>query len=167
MPQTYFEPENLKALVEVFHEAKRILQRRGSADPVMLDWTARRILNLAAQGLPPSVILAEILPPITPEAAGLPAHPGADEIIVQGRSGGKLEVVQDMPEGGKILQLDIIASLSLESPRPKLRESREKNVPSYQSSGIFSTGPPSRIRTAGPALLTGYRGQPTDSKGRL
>lgn len=76
MAKAYFDPESLEALVEVFFEAKRLLQRRGFVDQVTLDWIARRILNLADQGLPPRAILAEVLPLMTPEAAGLLAASG-------------------------------------------------------------------------------------------
>jgi hypothetical protein len=72
MPKAYFEPQNLDALVEVFHEAKRILERRGDTHPVILDSVARRILELASSGMPPWMILGEIMPPMTPEDAGLP-----------------------------------------------------------------------------------------------
>jgi hypothetical protein len=82
MPKAYFEPENLDALVEVFHEAKRLLERRGASHPAVLDAVARRILNLAYQGLPPWMILGEVMPPISPEAAGLPESSSAEEIIV-------------------------------------------------------------------------------------
>jgi|GEM_PF-6671945 len=53
MPKAYFEPEYLNALVDVFHEAKRILERRGITHPVALDAVARRILSLAQEGVPP------------------------------------------------------------------------------------------------------------------
>jgi hypothetical protein len=83
MPKTFFEPDNLDALAEIFHEAERDLQRRGLADPVNLDWTARRILNLAGQGLPPWIILAEISAPMRLETAGLPPRSGSDETAAE------------------------------------------------------------------------------------
>jgi hypothetical protein len=60
MPRAYFEPESLDALAEVFAEAKRRLGARDINDPTTLDLVASRILRLAADGLSPSMILAEI-----------------------------------------------------------------------------------------------------------
>lgn len=64
MPKAYFEPENLNALIEVFTEAKRRLNSQDINDPTKLDFIARRILNMAADGLPPWLILREIAPQI-------------------------------------------------------------------------------------------------------
>lgn len=80
MPKAYFEPENLDALAEIYQEGKRILLRRECADPVTLDWMARRILNLADQGLPPWLILAQILPPTTAKTVGPRANSHADPL---------------------------------------------------------------------------------------
>lgn len=82
MLREYFEPENLRALAEVFEEAQSILERRDIEHPVVVDAIARRILELASQGLPPWLILAEIVPPMTPEEAGLRMH-GAPAILVE------------------------------------------------------------------------------------
>ena len=60
MPRAYFEPESLDALAEVFAEAKRRLNSKDINDPTALDTVASRILALAAEGLPPSMILREI-----------------------------------------------------------------------------------------------------------
>jgi hypothetical protein len=62
MPKAYFEPENLNALIEVFTEVKRRLNSQDINDPTRLDLVARRILNLAADGLSPEMILQEISP---------------------------------------------------------------------------------------------------------
>jgi hypothetical protein len=72
MPRAYFDPQHLDALVEVFHEAKRLIERRGATHPVAMDAVARRILELAYTGMPRWLILAEIIPPMTSEDAGLP-----------------------------------------------------------------------------------------------
>ena len=80
MPKAYFEPENLNALVEVFNEAKRLLERRGISDPDQLDFVARHILDLAYHGHPPWTILNKVLPPLSAEEAGLPKKP-AEELI--------------------------------------------------------------------------------------
>jgi len=71
MPKAYFEPGTLTALGEVFKEARSVLERRGEDSPANLDWTARRILELASRGLPPWMILSEVVRPITPPEAGL------------------------------------------------------------------------------------------------
>lgn len=95
MPKAYFEPEHLDALVEVFREAKQNLRRRGITDAVTLDWIARRILSRAGQGLAPRAILAEIIPPVTPEAAGLPSFRGGEKILVHalmGEGGSKFKM---------------------------------------------------------------------------
>lgn len=60
MPKTYFEPENLNALVEVFTEVKRRLNSQDINDPTKLDLIAHHILRLAADGIPPWTILKQI-----------------------------------------------------------------------------------------------------------
>lgn len=82
MPKAYFEPENLDALVDVFHEAKRLLERQGVTHPVALDAVARKILGLAYHGMPPWLILGQIIPPMTAEAAGLPETAAPNDIVV-------------------------------------------------------------------------------------
>lgn len=72
MRKAYLEPEQVSALVEVFQEAKRLLGRRGVTQPFQLEAVAHRILQLAGEGMPPWLILAEIVPPLSPEEAGLP-----------------------------------------------------------------------------------------------
>lgn len=57
MPKAYFDPENLNALIEVFTEAKRRLNRQDINDPTKLDFVACRILSLAADGMSPEMIL--------------------------------------------------------------------------------------------------------------
>ena len=81
LAKEYFEPENLDALVEVFHEAKRLLERRGVTHPTILDAMARKILSLAYEGWPPWLILNEVIPPMSPEDAGLPR---SEEAIILG-----------------------------------------------------------------------------------
>jgi hypothetical protein len=72
MSKTYFEPEQVDALVDVFQEAKRLLERRGATSRRQLDAIAHMILKLAYEGVPPWLILSEIMPPLSPEEAGLP-----------------------------------------------------------------------------------------------
>jgi len=72
MSKAYLEPEQVDALVDVFQEAKRLLERRGMASHRQLDAIAHMILKLAYDGVPPWLILNEILPPMSPEGAGLP-----------------------------------------------------------------------------------------------
>jgi hypothetical protein len=72
MSNTYLEPEQVDALVDIFQEAKRLLQRRGVTDRRQLDTVAHMILKLAYDGMPPWLILGEIMPPMSPEDAGLP-----------------------------------------------------------------------------------------------
>jgi hypothetical protein len=72
MSKAYLEPEQVDALVEVFHEAKRLLERRGVTSRRQLDTVAHMILKLAYDGIPPWLILSEIMPPMSPEDAGLP-----------------------------------------------------------------------------------------------
>jgi hypothetical protein len=60
MVKGYFEPENLNALAGVLALAKCQLKSEDLTDPTKLDAVALRILNLAAQGMPPRVILREI-----------------------------------------------------------------------------------------------------------
>jgi hypothetical protein len=72
MPKTHLDPEHMDALVDVFQEAKRLLSRRGVTDPRQLDLVAHMILKLACDGMPPWLILNEIMPPLSPEDAGLP-----------------------------------------------------------------------------------------------
>jgi hypothetical protein len=62
MAKTFFEPENLNALAEIFAEAKRQLAERHVTDGAAIDLLAQRILHLAADGLPPSIILLEVAP---------------------------------------------------------------------------------------------------------
>jgi len=61
MPHSYFEPENMKALMLVFEQAKAILEKRGLTDPHDLDFVAHRILRLASEGVEPSFMLAIVL----------------------------------------------------------------------------------------------------------
>ena len=72
MSKAYLEPEQMDALVDVFQEAKRLLERRGVTNCQQLDTVAHMILQLAYDGMPPWLILSEILPPMSPEDAGLP-----------------------------------------------------------------------------------------------
>ncbi len=83
MSKAYLEPEQVNALVEVFQEAKRLLERRGVASRRQLDVIAHMILRLAYDGMPPWLILSEIMPPISPEEAGLPAQ-GESITLVRG-----------------------------------------------------------------------------------
>lgn len=74
MPKAYFEPENLRALEDVLTEARRRLNSLNVNDPAQLDFIAARILHLAADGMPPYMILREIAPdmgeaPATNDAA--------------------------------------------------------------------------------------------------
>lgn len=71
MPKAYFEPATIAALGEVLKQAKAILERRGEDTPANLDWVAQRILHLASEGLAPSLILAEVVRPMSPSEAGL------------------------------------------------------------------------------------------------
>ena len=82
MPKAYFEPENLNALVEVFTEAKRRLNSQDINDSSRLDLIASRIFGLAAQGMPPWMILQEIAPQV--EAASYEAA----SYNAQGETGG-------------------------------------------------------------------------------
>jgi hypothetical protein len=72
MSKAYLEPEQVDALVDVFQEAKRLLERRGVTGRRQLDTVAHMILKLAYDGVPPWLILSEIMPPMSPEQAGLP-----------------------------------------------------------------------------------------------
>jgi hypothetical protein len=72
MSNPYLEPEQVDALVDVFQEAKRLLERRGVTSRRQLDAIAHMILKLAYDGVPPWLILSEIMPPVSPEEAGLP-----------------------------------------------------------------------------------------------
>lgn len=72
MSTAYLEPQQVDALVEVFQEAKRLLERRGVTSRRQLDAIAHMILKLAYDGMPPWLILGEIIPPLSPEEAGLP-----------------------------------------------------------------------------------------------
>lgn len=74
MSKAYFEPEQVDALVAVFQEAKRLLERRGVTSRRQLDTVAHMILKLAYDGTPPWLILGTIMPPMSPEDAGLPAR---------------------------------------------------------------------------------------------
>ncbi|WP_119271634.1 hypothetical protein [Taklimakanibacter deserti] len=62
MPKAYAASENLDALIEVLHEAKRILEGQGVTDRAELDAVALGILSLAYKGVPPRLILGEIMP---------------------------------------------------------------------------------------------------------
>jgi hypothetical protein len=64
MSKGYFEPEHVDALVDVFTEAKRLLAQRGVSDPLELEAAAHRILDLAKDGMPPWLILGQIVPAI-------------------------------------------------------------------------------------------------------
>jgi hypothetical protein len=81
MRKTYLEPEHFDALVDVFHEAQRLLKQHGRAQTDQAA-IARRIIRLALDGLPPSLILNKILPPMSPEQAGLPQVNPANKIIL-------------------------------------------------------------------------------------
>ena len=81
MSKSYLEPEQVDALVEVFQEAKRLLERRGVTSRRQLDTVAHMILELAYEGIPPWLILSEIMPPMSPEQAGLP-HEGENITLV-------------------------------------------------------------------------------------
>jgi hypothetical protein len=72
MSKAYLEPEQVDALVDVFQEAKRLLERRGVISRRQLDTLAHMILKLAYDGMHPWLILSEIMPPMSPEDAGLP-----------------------------------------------------------------------------------------------
>ena len=72
MSRSHLDPEHVDALVDVFQEAKRLLSRRGLTNPRQLDLVAHMILKLACDGMPPWLILSEIIPPPSPEDAGLP-----------------------------------------------------------------------------------------------
>lgn len=60
MRRDYFEPENITALAEVLAEAKRRLDVENQTDSTSLEVVALRILRLAADGMPPWLILKEI-----------------------------------------------------------------------------------------------------------
>ena len=77
MVKAFFEPENLNALAVVFAEAKRRLVERGVADDAALDMLAHRIITLAGQGMPPSMILREIEPRAATEGFFLPGDANA------------------------------------------------------------------------------------------
>jgi hypothetical protein len=72
MRRAYLEPDQVSALVDIFQEAKRLLERHGTVQPYQLDAVAHRILQLASEGMPPWLILAEIMPPLSAQEAGLP-----------------------------------------------------------------------------------------------
>lgn len=71
MPKAYFEPKTLAELGAVLEQAKAILARRGEDTPINMDWVARRILELASQGVPPEQILGQVMKPLSPLDAGL------------------------------------------------------------------------------------------------
>ncbi len=71
MPKAYFEPKILTELGAVLERAKAVLAHRGEDTPVNLDWVARRILELASQGVRPEEILAQVIRPLSPADAGL------------------------------------------------------------------------------------------------
>ncbi len=60
MPKAYFEPQMVAVLGDVLNEAKAVLECRGEVNPTNLDWIARRILELASQGLSPWLVLAQL-----------------------------------------------------------------------------------------------------------
>ena len=68
MSKRYIEPENLNALAEIFHEAKRRMRPEEVSDPAVLSSVALRILNLAAEHSSPWLILREL------ETAKLGSH---------------------------------------------------------------------------------------------
>lgn len=73
MPKAYFEPKTLIALGGVLHAAKAVMKSRGEDTPANMDWIARRILELASQGMPPTEILIEVVKPLSPAQLGLRA----------------------------------------------------------------------------------------------
>ena len=75
MPKAFIEPEQMSALTEVFHEAKRLLEHQGITGNVELEGVARRIIDLARQGTPAWTILSEILPPLAQETGAVPEAP--------------------------------------------------------------------------------------------
>ncbi len=83
MPKAYFEPSNLRALAEVFAEAKRRLNRADVNDPTKLDYVAARIFSLAADGMPPWAILGEVAPAIGEVPAMPPSaiNPAATALV--------------------------------------------------------------------------------------
>lgn len=85
MPKAYFEPENMRALAEVFAEAKTRLNRCDVNDPAALDLIAARILHLAADGMPPWTILREIVPDIEPFPS--PENVEGEAHVTRDRSG--------------------------------------------------------------------------------
>lgn len=54
-------PDNLDDLIEVLHEAKRILEGQGVTDRAELDAVALGIMSLAYKGVPPRLILGEVM----------------------------------------------------------------------------------------------------------
>jgi len=75
MPKAYFEPQNLRALVEVFEDAHALLKARGQDAEEIRDAVAKRIFELAGRGTPPYQILRELIP-MSPADAGLSIRPG-------------------------------------------------------------------------------------------
>lgn len=71
MPKAYFEPKILTELGAVLERAKAVLAHRGEDTPINLDRVARRILELASQGVRPEEILAQVMQPLSPADAGL------------------------------------------------------------------------------------------------
>jgi hypothetical protein len=88
MRRAYLEPDQVSALVDIFQEAKRLLERHGTVQPYQLDAVAHRILQLASEGMPPWLILAEIMPPLSPEAAGLPLNGHQITLVSQNHPAG-------------------------------------------------------------------------------
>ena len=84
MPKAYFEPQNLRALVQVFEDAHRLLKARGQDTDEICGRVARRIFELAAQGNSPWQILRELIP-MSPADLGLRIPP--DREIRTDRSG--------------------------------------------------------------------------------
>jgi hypothetical protein len=80
MAKAYFEQENLDALSEIFRDARKLLQARGLDSPDTRDQVARRIFELAGQGMSPRAILREIIPMSATEA-GLPASSAQQAIL--------------------------------------------------------------------------------------
>jgi hypothetical protein len=61
MPRLYFDPGSLRDLAAVFGEAKAALRTRGQDSTWEIEQTAKRILLLAAAGIPPQDILIDVI----------------------------------------------------------------------------------------------------------
>jgi hypothetical protein len=77
MTKAYFEPQNLRALGEIFQDAHVLLKARGQNSEEIRDRVAKRIIELAAEGSPPWKILRELIP-MSPADVGLPIRPGRE-----------------------------------------------------------------------------------------